>query len=408
MDPKDQERWQALALEAGRVFTPNTPIDEKSLFTGRVAQIRRVVDVIRQSGQHAIVFGERGVGKTSLANVLHEFLGKAHSKVSAPRINCDSADSFGTTWRKAFEQVEVTRRESAAGFSGAEESTTCDATTLLGTGPIRPDSVKRVLTELSRDLLLIVIIDEFDRLPQRARRAFADTIKTLSDHAVPATVVLVGVADSVEQLVEEHQSVSRALVQIQMPRMTPQEIGTIIDSGLNRLGMTIDVSARERIVLLAQGLPHYAHLIGLHAARYALDQQIMTITLDIVAYAIASAIEDAQRSIKTAHGAAIRSARKDNLFREVLLSCALAPIDDLGFFAAADVREPLRKITRKNYDIPSFAQHLNEFSDEKRGRILRKIGERRRYRYRFSDPLMQPFVIMQGVVDQIIPEELFG
>jgi len=273
MDPKDQERWQALALEAGRVFTPNTPIDEKSLFTGRVAQIRRVVDVIRQSGQHAIVFGERGVGKTSLANVLHEFLGKAHSKVSAPRINCDSADSFGTTWRKAFEQVEVTRRESAAGFSGAEESTTCDATTLLGTGPIRPDSVKRVLTELSRDLLLIVIIDEFDRLPQRARRAFADTIKTLSDHAVPATVVLVGVADSVEQLVEEHQSVSRALVQIQMPRMTPQEIGTIIDSGLNRLGMTIDVSARERIVLLAQGLPHYAHLIGLHAARYALDRR---------------------------------------------------------------------------------------------------------------------------------------
>src|SRR2546428_144579 len=136
MDPKDQERWQALALEAGRVFTPNTPIDAKSLFTGRVAQIRRVVDVIRQSGQHAIV-----------------------------------------------------------------------------------------------------IIDEFDRLPEKARRAFADTIKTLSDHAVPSTVVLVGVADSVEQLVEEHQSVSRALVQIQMPRMTPQEIGTIIDSGLNRLEM---------------------------------------------------------------------------------------------------------------------------------------------------------------------------
>ncbi len=408
MDPKEQERWQALALEAGRVFTPNTPVDEKSLFTGRVAQIRRVVDVIRQSGQHAIVFGERGVGKTSLANVLHEFLGKAHAQVSAPRINCDSGDTFGTTWRKAFEQVEVTRSERSAGFSGAKKSTTCDATNLLGSGPIRPDSVRRVLTELSRDLLLIVIIDEFDRLPQKTRRAFADTIKTLSDHAVAATVVLVGVADSVEQLVEEHQSVSRALVQIQMPRMTPQEIGTIIDSGLNRLGMTIDVSARERVVLLAQGLPHYAHLIGLHAARYALDHQITTITLDIVAYAIASAIEDAQHSIKTAYGAAIRSARKDNLFREVLLSCALAPIDDLGFFAAADVREPLRKITGKNYDIPSFAQHLNEFSDKKRGRILRKIGERRRYRYRFSDPLMQPLVIMQGVVDDMIPEESLG
>ena len=92
----------------------------------------------------------------------------------------------------------------------------------------------------------------------------------------------------------------------------------------------------------------------------------------------------------------------------MLLSCALAPIDDLGYFAAADVREPLRKITGKKYDIPSFAQHLNEFSDRKRGRILRKIGERRLYRYRFSDPLMQPFVIMQGVVDDMIHEEPFG
>jgi hypothetical protein len=90
------------------------------------------------------------------------------------------------------------------------------------------------------------------------------------------------------------------------------------------------------------------------------------------------------------------------------VSCALAPIDDLGFFAAADVREPLREITGKNYNSPSFSQHLNEFSDKKRGRILRKVGERRRYRYRFSDPLMQPFVIMQGVVNDMIPEESFG
>lgn len=122
-------------------------------------------------------------------------------------------------------------------------------------------------------------------------------------------------------------------------------------------------------------------------------------------YAIASAITDAQHSIRTTYGAAIRSARKDNLFREVLLSCALAPIDELGFFAAADARAPLCKVTGRNYDIPSFAQHLKEFTDKKRGPVLRKIGERRRYRYRFSDPLMRPYVIMQGVVDGMIPED---
>jgi hypothetical protein len=45
------------------------------------------------------------------------------------------------------------------------------------------------------------------------------------------------------------------------------------------------------------------------------------------------------------------------------------------------------------YEIPSFAQHLNEFCDEKRV----KDGVRRRFRYRFINPLLQPFVVMRGL-----------
>jgi hypothetical protein len=44
--------------------------------------------------------------------------------------------------------------------------------------------------------------------------------------------------------------------------------------------------------------------------------------------------------------------------------------------------------------IPSFARHLNEFTEDKRGPILKKIGTPRRFR--FINPLMQPYVIMQG------------
>jgi hypothetical protein len=112
--------------------------------------------------------------------------------------------------------------------------------------------------------------------------------------------------------------------------------------------------------------------------------------------AIVRALDDAQQSILSAWDNAIRSPRKDNLFADVLLACALARTNELGFFAAQDVRGPMCAITSKDYDIPSFAQHLNEFSDEKRGPMLLKVGEARRYRYRFVNPLMQPFVIMQG------------
>jgi hypothetical protein len=178
--------------------------------------------------------------------------------------------------------------------------------------------------------------------------------------------------------------------------MSKTEIIQIINTGLGRLEISATQNVMNRIALLAQGLPHYAHLIGLHAARAAIDAHVLEVDDVAVDRAIVQAIDDAQQSTLSAWHNAISSPRKDNLFSDVLLACALATTDELGFFAAQDVREPVRVITNKQYDIPSFAQHLNEFSDTKRGPVLVKVGEPRRYRYRFIDPLMQPFVIMQG------------
>jgi len=78
---------------------------------------------------------------------------------------------------------------------------------------ITPEVVRQTLSIISADKLMIVIIDEFDRLQEASLRAlFADTIKTLSDHAIPVTLVLVGVADTVDALIKEHHSIERALV----------------------------------------------------------------------------------------------------------------------------------------------------------------------------------------------------
>jgi Cdc6-like AAA superfamily ATPase len=398
--------WFTKSLQAGRVFTPTTPVDEKSLFAGRNEQIRAVIDVINQRGQHALVYGERGVGKTSLMNVLSDFLGR--QRVLAVRINCDSTDNYQSVWKKAFEQAALTRTQLGVGFAADNRVTPVNPTDLLG-AEITPDTVRRALATLSASFAVtIFIIDEFDRLPQRPRRAFADTIKSLSDHSVNITLVLVGVADSVEELIAEHQSVERALVQIQMPRMSGAEINQIIETGLTKLEMTAVDSAKRQIVKLSQGLPHYTHLLCLNCVRAATDAHSLELTGETVRSAINRAIKGANQSIRTSYEKAIRSARKDNLFGDVLLSCALAETSDLGFFAAQDVREPMQRITGKDYEIPSFAQHLNEFCDSKRGPVLQKSGSRRLYRYRFRDPLLQPYVIMQGIQGQRITPEFLA
>jgi len=393
MADADKQSSFPFETEPYRVFSPTAPIDEKALFAGRIKQVSEVLAAIAQKGQHAILYGERGVGKTSLANVIADFLGR--DKVITPRLNCDSLDNFASVWNKVMDEIWMQNMVAAAGFGDAKKDESYSAKELLG-DTINPDSVRRALTIVSTKSLPIIILDEFDRLDEITKRGIADTVKTLSDHSVNATILLVGVADSVDQLIGQHESVERALAQVHMPRMSAAEIRQIIVTGLSRLGLTIEESAMQKIEMLARGLPHYAHLLGLHSAQQAMAARVTEVSIPVVDAAIRSAISGAQQSIKTAWHTATTSPRKDNLFADVLLACALAAPDELGYCAPQDIREVLKVILTRPIRIANFSQHLIDFCDAKKGPILEKKGETRKFRYRFINPLMQTFVVMQG------------
>jgi hypothetical protein len=75
----------------------------------------------------------------------------------------------------------------------------------------------------------------------------------------------------------------------------------------------------------------------------------------------------------------------------------------MGFFTAAGVRDPLRQITKRDdIDIPNYTQHLNNFSSPERGGVLEKTGQKHLFRFRFRNPLMQPFVAMRGYAEGVI------
>jgi hypothetical protein len=60
--PKTNEDWDVLHADATEAFSPGAPIRERDLFSGRMEQMRQLVDTVRQAGRHAIIFGEKGVG----------------------------------------------------------------------------------------------------------------------------------------------------------------------------------------------------------------------------------------------------------------------------------------------------------------------------------------------------------
>ncbi|MFQ5647177.1 MAG: hypothetical protein ACE5GM_09625, partial [bacterium] len=65
------------------------------------------------------------------------------------------------------------------------------------------------------------------------------------------------------------------------------------------------------------------------------------------------------------------------------------------------MQEPNRTLL----DIPSFSRHLHDFCGENRGKILKKFGKKRRYKYRFVNPLMQPHIIMQGLAQGLLDKK---
>jgi len=396
----DETEMLARLKLVGEAFRPAAPIDRRSLFSGRAEQIAELFSIAAQPGQHALIYGERGVGKTSLAAVTASMLASAN--MLCARATCDVSDDFGSVWRKALGELRMNTTRPGVGFASESVERGESAARLLGTGEITPHAVRVALERTARERELVLFIDEFDRLRDAdARVLFADTIKTLSDRVARATVVLIGVADSVGELIREHRSVERALAQIHMPRMTRDELSEIVTRGMETAQMTIRPAAVAKIAALSQGLPHYTQLLSQLAAQGALSRRVVEVETKDVDGAVLRALDRAQQSVVEAYEQATLDTRR-SMYPQVLLACALAPDNDFGLFTPGDVKAPLSRILGKPTTTATFAKHLEELAEESRGGVLQKQGTGRTSRFRFADPLLQPYVAMQGVAQGLV------
>lgn len=383
--------WQAKIFDALDIFSPGAPIDEERLLAGRQAQIDKLLDAVLQRGQHAILYGERGVGKSSLANVFANRLSSPTRVLQLVHVNCHPDDDFDAIWRKVFKRLLT------------------DDEGLLARYPhlITPDDVVIEMSKFALNSIPIIILDEFDKVEDNfARVNIANTIKNLSDRSVRATVILVGVADSVERLVSDHESVSRCLRHVPMHRMFTSELREIIDTRLERLGMAIDQDALAYIVTSSRGLPHYAHLVGQRAAKAALEDRSLRVKIEHVDAAMPDAMGQIDQIIRRQYHQATISPRQGNIYKEVLLAAAMSPIDDLGYFAPADLQKPLAQILgTAETKVSLFGQHLKNLCETDHGKILEQVGVPRKYRYRFSEPMMQPFILMSALAKGLLTRD---
>lgn len=387
-------------------FSPFAPVSEASVFHGRAEQRRQVVEAIRGVGRHVVIYGERGVGKTSLANVLSAWLGQA---IAVSHVSATRGDSFETLIRRAFASYQLTLPLPSLGFAARVRSQSHSLSDALpGLSPLVPDQVASTIRDLGYNLVLV--IDEFDRLPTTEVPAFADFMKALSDDRSSSTVVLVGVAGSVNGLIGDHASISRNLMQVPMPRMSEDELLAIVDKGFTLARCRASTRVVTRIIRACHGFPHYAHLLGQYAAVAALDRCVanvagiggdgyLTVDESDLADGMNRAVQTADQTHRESYHNAVHGDR-DSLWVPVVTACALASADDRGYFNSRAVLETLNRLLPQTKVVQqTFSYHLGELITDRRGPLLERTGVEKRYLYRFVDPLMRPYILMRAEAD---------
>jgi Holliday junction resolvasome RuvABC ATP-dependent DNA helicase subunit len=372
-----------------QVFSPSSPIKSKDLFLGRIQQLQDVTDAICEAGQHVVLYGERGVGKTSLANIMDI----SFQKVMSAKVTCNRRQNFKDVWEAALSKIRFEYSQQGIGFQAVENKQVVQLDLFLPNNlqEISSQDVQNVLERVNNHILFI--FDEFDSITdEETRIRFADTIKALSDNASNVTILIVGIADSVNSLIGEHSSLERCLKQVQMPRMSEDELRLIIAKGLDLLEMTIDDQVTHKIIRLSLGFPHFTHLLAKYAAKAAIQEEEKQIVERHFTKAINDCIVNVNQTVRDSYQKATITSKGESKFEDVIGACALATVDEYETFTTNDLIHPYFLITNEKVSRESLTYYLGRLCTNERDNLLEKVGTSKNIRYRFKYPLMKSYV----------------
>lgn len=367
------DRFSLVRSKLRHAFTPSQPVADRRLFAGREDVLKTIIRSIEDQRLHVVLYGERGIGKTSLMHVLTQAASEARYIVVYT--SCGANSTFDETFRAAAEQIPLLFH---SGFSPTAAETEKGSTLadLLPNEPLSPRKFGDLCAKLTGTRVLI-ILDEFDRAESGSfRRDVAELIKNLSDRLGRVQLVLAGVAADLTELVEHIPSIRRNIFALRVPKMSEGEVMQIVANGEREADIKFDGAASAFVVEVARGSPYIANLICHHAGHAALDQGRSTVIPADVANAVDRAIQEFQGRIATPAQVQIRRLFEQGR-QDALAMTARAALASDGVFDAVDVESANGVPAKKAED----AIHL--LTGE---RLLREIpGEGLSHRYVFVE-----------------------
>ena len=340
------DRFAAVRAKLRHAFTPSQPVADRRLFAGRDDVLKTIIRSIEDQRLHVVLYGERGIGKTSLLHILTQAAGEARYIVVYT--SCGANSNFDETFRAAAAEIPLLFH---SGFSptGSEAEKGSSLADLLPSEPLTPRKFGDLSARLTGTRVLI-ILDEFDRAESSAfRRDVAEVIKNLSDRLGRVQLVLAGVAADLTELVEHIPSIRRNIFALRVPKMSEAEVLQIVANGEREADLKFDGQASAFVVEVARGSPYIANLICHHAGHAALDAGRSTVVPADVASAVDRTILEFQGRIATPAQQHVRRLF-DQGRQDVLAMTSRASLATDGVFGGTDVESINSISARKAQD----------------------------------------------------------
>ncbi len=249
-------------------FVPSQPVTSTSLFVGRTRQLERLITATEEERSHVVLYGKRGLGKTSLINIFAQIAQNSGYIVllDAPGAHA----SFSSLFRSYLSQIPLRFSRSITLNSTTAEAEKC-FDSLLPSADFGPRELSDVLSLLT-NTRVILFIDEYDRVTSDLfRNQLAELLKNLSDRGARVSIIILGVAQNLDQLLGYHPSIRRNVVGIPITRMSDEEVAQILKLGATPAHLTYAAEAEKDIIRKTAGSPYYTRLLALYSCRNAIE-----------------------------------------------------------------------------------------------------------------------------------------
>ena len=387
-------------------LTPSASIKTPERLFGREKNLVAITRALNSDGRQIFVYGDRGVGKTSLAltaATLHN-----HSSTDPIYVVCGKTSTFGDIIQAVGNasidirsRIESPKSGTTLGFTapGGMGATFAPGTAAKAAIPI-PQTINEALDVIryvcaQRTGRVMIVIDEMERIERAEdREQFAEFIKNIPELDADVRFIFCGIATDINELLESHPSAGRILETIKLDRLNHSHLWRIIEAVAERLGVEVDREVLIRIGQISDGFPHFVHLIGesMFWSMFDAEEVLHEVRRQDLAVGVNGALMRTEAILRNQYDKATKKTKNTEDYEEALWALADTTSDRrqlTEIYSASYMRIMAHRTGRKHLTREVFNQRLLALKQTSHGRIALGYGSGW---FGFRENIMRGFV----------------